>query len=104
MIDIPDGWAAVLVAMIGIAPATISTVLVFVVRGVRRDAAVAAHELRNNSGGSTRDAIDRIEAKLTNDYHRLQRVDRRLTVTGAGVVALGVLAAILHRPRRKRHA
>lgn len=100
MIDIPDGWAAVLVALVGIVPTTLSAVLIVAARRVGKDAAVARHELQNNSGGSTKDAIDRIEAKLTNDYHRLGTLDRRVTTTGALVAAVGVAVAVLHRPTR----
>ncbi|MGX1931726.1 hypothetical protein [Microbacterium resistens] len=45
---------------------------------VKTDAAAARHQLEPNSGGSAKDAITRIEAKLTADYHRLGGLERRL--------------------------
>lgn len=92
MIDIPAGWATVLVAMVGIVPTTLSAVLAVFLRRVGKDAAVARHELQNNSGSSTRDAIDRIEHKLVNDFHRIQRLDKRVSATGAGVVVVAAVA------------
>lgn len=105
MIDIPDGWAAVLVAAITIVPTTLSAVLVGAVRRVRKDTAIAAHELQNNSGSSTRDAVDRIEEKLTNDYRHLRALDRRVTTIGGGLIALAVLIAapiIRHHTKKER--
>jgi hypothetical protein len=78
MIDIPDGWATVLVALVGIVPTTLSAITLVLGRRVRKDAAVARHELQNNSGSSTRDAIDRIEHKLTADYFRIGALEHRL--------------------------
>jgi len=78
MIDIPGGVAAVLVALIGIVPTTASALLAVTVRRVGRDAEAARKELKSNSGSSTRDAVDRIEGKLTTDYHRISGLERRL--------------------------
>lgn len=106
MIDIPSGWAAVLVAMVGIVPTTLSVITVVLGQRTRKDAAVARHELQNNSGSSTKDAIDRIETKLTNDYHRLGTLDRRVTTIGAGLVGLAALIAaptIRHLTKKARH-
>src|SRR5690606_2529910 len=78
MIDIPGGVAAVLVALIVIVPTTASALLAVTVRRVGRDAEAARKELKSNSGSSTRDAVDRIEAKLTTDYHRISGLERLL--------------------------
>lgn len=78
MIDIPAGWATVLVALVGIVPTTLSAVTLVLGRRVRRDTAVARHELQNNHGSSTKDAIDRIERKLLVDYRRIGALEDRL--------------------------
>lgn len=48
------------------------------VRSVGKDAAAARHQLEPNHGGSTKDAINRIEQKLTADWHRIGGIERRL--------------------------
>lgn len=50
----------------------------FRVRAVGKDAAASRHQLEPNSGRSAKDALSRIEAKLTSDFHRLAAVERRL--------------------------
>lgn len=64
--------------MVGIVPTTLSAITLVLGRRVRKDTAVARHELQNNSGSSTKDAIDRIERKLTSDYFRIGALESRL--------------------------
>ncbi len=72
------GLVAIIVASITAIPAVLATVVAVRVKRVGKDAAAAAHQLANNGGSTTKDAIDRIEAKLTADYHRITGVERRL--------------------------
>lgn len=72
------GLVAIVVATITALPATLSALLLVRVKRVEKDAAATARQLSNNGGSTTKDAIDRIDAKLTTDYHRITGLERRL--------------------------
>jgi len=72
------GVVAIVVAIIAAVPAILTAVLAARVKRVGEDAAKAARQLDNNGGSTTKDAIDRIEAKLATDYHRITGLERRL--------------------------
>lgn len=72
------GVVAIIVAAITAVPAAMTAFLAVRVKHIGRDAAAAARQLDNNGGSTTKDAIDRIETKLTTDHHRIRGLEQRL--------------------------